>query len=105
MDLYRDQLKNPHTSVVDCDFDNYFDQQVRELEGSADKNDQKAPEVFLGDLTPPSSSDNGHDEPPPLPGLLSGKMKVSTCRLMHAYLNPCIQAHRGARTAMETQQT
>ena len=77
MDLYRDQLKKPYTSVVDCDFDNYFDQQVRELEGSADKNDQKAPEVFLGDLTPPSSSDNGNDEPPPLPGLLSGRTTVS----------------------------
>lgn len=77
MDLYRDQLKKPYTSVVDCDFDDYFDQQVRELEGLAAKNDQKAPEVFLGDLTPPSSSENGHDEPPPLPGLLSGRMTIS----------------------------
>lgn len=77
MDLYRDQLKKPFTSVVDCDFDDYFDQQVRELEGLADNNDQKAPEVLKGDLTPPSSSDNGHDEPPPLPGLLSGRMMIS----------------------------
>ena len=74
MDLYRDQIKKPHTSVVDCDFDDYFDQQVRELEGLADKNDQNPPEVFLGDLTPPSSSENGIDEPPPVPGLLSGRM-------------------------------
>lgn len=77
MDLYRDQLKKPHTSVVNCDFDDYFDQQVRELEGLANKNDQKAPEAFLGDLIPPSSSENGHDEPPPIPGLLSGRMIVS----------------------------
>jgi signal recognition particle receptor subunit alpha len=73
VDLYRDELKKPYTSVVRCDFDGYFDQQVRELEGFADKNVKKAPEVFLGDLTPPSSSDNGNDEPPPVPGLLPGK--------------------------------
>ena len=74
MDLYRDQFKKPFTSVVECDFDVYFDQQVRELEGLTDKSTLRAPEVFLGDLTPPSSSDNGYDEPPPVPGLLSGRV-------------------------------
>lgn len=78
VDLYRDQLKKPYTSVIDCNFDGYFDQQVRELEGLADKNDQEAPEVFMGDLTPPSSSENGYDEPPPVPGLLSGRMMKSS---------------------------
>lgn len=45
---------------------------MRELEGLTDKTVQQAPHTFSEDLTPPSSSDNGQDEPPPLPGLLSG---------------------------------
>ncbi|KAI9823421.1 MAG: hypothetical protein M1832_002431 [Thelocarpon impressellum] len=35
VDLYRDQLKRPHTSIVDCPFDDYFDQQLGELETTA----------------------------------------------------------------------
>lgn len=105
MDLYRDDLKKPYTSVVQCDFDGYFDQQVRELEGLADKNIQKAPEVFLGDLTPPSSSDNGNDEPPPVPGLLPGKgnnVRHTDCD----YANPnlFVQVLRGHCIATELQQ-
>lgn len=73
-DLYGDQLKKPHTSLVECHFDDYFDQQVRELEGSAEKDGLKAPQIAIEDLTPPSSSDNGIDEfPPPLPGLAPSK--------------------------------
>ena len=74
VDLYKDQLKKPHTSVVQCDFDGYFDQQVRELEGSAGQKTQRAPQLALDELTPPASSENGIDEPPPpIPGLLSSK--------------------------------
>jgi signal recognition particle receptor subunit alpha len=70
VDLYKDQLKKPHTSIVECDFDGYFDQQVKELEAAAEKNPQRAPQIAVDDLTPPSSSDSGHDmPPPPLPGL------------------------------------
>ena len=71
VDLYGDQLRKPYTSVVECDFDAYFDQQLRELEGSVNS---AAPPRKLqeNDLTPPSSSDAG-DEPPPIPGLLQGK--------------------------------
>ena len=70
MDLYRDQLRKPHTSVVDCDFDDYFDQQVRELENTAEKNPQLSPPSAVDELTPPSSSDSGSQGlPPPLPGL------------------------------------
>lgn len=71
MDLYKDQLKKPHTSIVQCDFDGYFDQQVRELEGSVGQNTQRAPQFAIDDLTPPSSSESGQNEPsPPIPGLL-----------------------------------
>lgn len=70
MDLYKDQLRKPHTSVVECDFDRYFDQQVKELEGEAAKTPQRAPQIAVEDLTPPSSSDSGsYEPPPPLPGL------------------------------------
>ena len=70
VDLYKDQLKKPHTSVVECDFDGYFDQQVKELEGAADKNPQRAPQITVDDITPPSSSDSKVEGlPPPLPGL------------------------------------
>ena len=70
VDLYKDQLKKPHTSIIECDFDAYFDQQVRELEGAAEKNPQRAPQIAVDDLTPPSSPDNGDGMlPPPLPGL------------------------------------
>ena len=74
VDLYKDELRKPYTSVVECEFDGYFDQQLKELEGLADKNPQRAPQLTLDDTTPPSSSDNGIDDPPPpLPGLLSGR--------------------------------
>ena len=76
VDLYGDQVKKPHTTVVECDFDGYFDQQVRELEGSAEKPLQKAPLITQDDLSRPSSSDTGvEDNVPPIPGLLSGHKK------------------------------
>ncbi|KAI9660726.1 MAG: hypothetical protein M1831_003418 [Alyxoria varia] len=33
--LYRDELRKPNTSVVECNFDEYFDRQVQELEKTA----------------------------------------------------------------------
>ena len=74
-DLYKDQLKKPHTSVVECDFDGYFDQQVRELEGAAEKNPQRLAQTALEEVTPPSDSENGYEgPPPPLPGLAPGEL-------------------------------
>lgn len=82
VDLYKDQLRKPHTSVLECDFDGYFDQQVKELEGATEKNPPRAPQILVDDLTPPSSSENGLQEPPPqLPGLAAasqpGQLKKS----------------------------
>ena len=38
VDLYGDQVRKPHSSVVECDnFDGYFDQRVKELEGSVNQ--------------------------------------------------------------------
>lgn len=69
MDLYGDQLKKPHTTIVECHFDEYFDQQMRELEKTGLNKDTRPeePNSFF-EATSPGVSD---DEPPPLPGLLS----------------------------------
>ena len=78
VDLYRDQLRKPHTSVVECDFDSYFEQQVLELERSAEKSPQTGPFEPPEDPTPPSSSDSLQNDmpPPPIPGLAPGKQKA-----------------------------
>lgn len=63
IDLYADQIKKPHTTKVDCrNFDEYFDQQYRELEASGSTNASIPVE-------PDTTSGNLNDEPPPLPGL------------------------------------
>jgi signal recognition particle receptor subunit alpha len=69
VDLYGDQLKKPHTTIVECHFDEYFDQQMRELEKAGLNKDTRPaePNSFLE----AASSGLSDDEPPPLPGLLS----------------------------------
>ena len=69
VDLYGDQLKKPHTTIVECHFDEYFDQQMRELEKTGVNKDTRPaePNTFLE----AASSGFSDDEPPPLPGLLS----------------------------------
>jgi signal recognition particle receptor subunit alpha len=80
VDLYGDQLKKPHTTLVECHFDEYFDQQIRELEKSALNQDNKLAESTpLFNEAPPSLSESLGDEPPPLPGLLNRGMTVLTC--------------------------
>ncbi|KAL2758519.1 hypothetical protein ACRALDRAFT_2046885 [Sodiomyces alcalophilus JCM 7366] len=69
VNLYGDQLKKPNTTIFECpDFDGYFDQQVRELEGSASKGPAVVPEAALPQEEPTLSGNLG-DEPPPPPGL------------------------------------
>ena len=58
VDLYADQLRKPHTSVLECDFDAYFDQQVRELEGAAEKGTRQGPELNIVDYDPSPSVTN-----------------------------------------------
>ena len=70
MNLYGDELKKPNTTVVEClKFDEYFDQQLKELEGSGSKSlDQSwvhEEEAFSGDL----------GDEPPLPALLTFRGK------------------------------
>ncbi|KAL9018075.1 MAG: hypothetical protein Q9185_004608 [Variospora sp. 1 TL-2023] len=77
VDLYGDQLKKPHSSVVECDFDGYFDQQVKELEGSADKVSQPTPQIVQDASRNPTEANATHEmPPPPILGLLSGQKKA-----------------------------
>ncbi|KAL8945563.1 MAG: hypothetical protein Q9222_007905, partial [Ikaeria aurantiellina] len=64
VDLYGDQIKKPHSSVVECDFDGYFNQQVKELEGSAEPS-QKSPPIIRTEPPSQADSDHGSEEPPP----------------------------------------
>ena len=79
VDLYGDQLKKPHTTLVECHFDEYFDQQIRELEKTALSQDTRnAESAAFVEAAPPSTPRDYEDEPPPLPGLLSrGQSKTN----------------------------
>ncbi|KAF7898575.1 hypothetical protein EAF00_005021 [Botryotinia globosa] len=71
VDLYGDQLRKPHTTVVECPFDEYFDQQVRELEKSALNQDARVAETSAFEESIPLISTTSDNEPPPMPGLPS----------------------------------
>lgn len=70
VDLYGDQLRKPHTTRVECHFDEYFDQQVRELEKSPLNQETRVANT-QAEIPRPVAADVNDDEPPPLPGLLS----------------------------------
>ena len=79
VDLYGDQVKKPYSSVVECDFEGYFDQQVRELESSAEKISQKPPQILQDDSGLATGIEKGLDvPPPPIPGLLSGQKPATS---------------------------
>lgn len=93
VDLYRDQLKKPYTSIVECDFDDYFDQQVRELEGTIERSIQEAPQVRVDDYSSQSIDQRGIEqqqlhEPSLLPGLRHVSLFSSQALLMSVKANP-----------------
>lgn len=72
VDLYGDQIKKPNTTIVHCqNFDQYFDQQLRELEKSGATSNAQ-PTLALEEEA--SISGNLGDEPP-LPPLLPNRAK------------------------------
>jgi signal recognition particle receptor subunit alpha len=72
--LYKDELKRPHTSLLNTPFDKYYDAQIHELEktyGGA------KPSASAQDLTPPSSEASVDEmPPPPVPVLQKAGQKV-----------------------------
>ncbi|OTB10981.1 hypothetical protein K445DRAFT_27032 [Daldinia sp. EC12] len=69
IDLYGDQLKKPNTTIVECrKFDEYFDQQYRELESSGSLNTAR-PAAITSLSEENAIRDNTGDEPPLPPGL------------------------------------
>ncbi|XXH05858.1 hypothetical protein Hte_012298 [Hypoxylon texense] len=69
IDLYADQLKKPNTTIVECrKFDEYFDQQYRELETTGSTNPPRAVDAAFP-LKADTVSGNLGDEPPLPPGL------------------------------------
>lgn len=72
MDLYGDQVRKPHSRVVECDFDGYFGQQVKELEESAKDAPQRTQEYTKYNQAQDPDADPIQQElAPPMPGLLS----------------------------------
>ncbi|KAI5867763.1 SRP54-domain-containing protein [Durotheca rogersii] len=69
IDLYGDQLKRPNTTIVECHkFDEYFDQQYRQLEASSTAGTSRVNDASLAPDEQSISSSYG-GEPPPPPGL------------------------------------
>lgn len=64
VDLYGQQLGRPNTSVVECPFDEYFDQQIKELEGSSGQvGVGYGPRVtVIESPLPTNSEDNGQEQ-------------------------------------------
>lgn len=73
MDLYKDQLKSSRARTIEYSFDDYFDQQMNELQDTdngvtAEELSRAVPEEKKDLL---SEADTG-GPPPPVPGLLKG---------------------------------
>ena len=82
VDLYGDQLRKPHTTIVECHFDDYFDQQLRELEKTAINQDPRvAEDSALLEKAPPSVTQDVKDEPPPLPAYLKPRGMIYLCKV------------------------
>ncbi|KAF5513042.1 Signal recognition particle receptor subunit alpha-like protein [Colletotrichum aenigma] len=69
VDLYGEQLTKPHTTLVECNkFDEYFDQQMRELETTGPKGDSNISDADFAKEDETLSGNLG-DEPPLPSGL------------------------------------
>ncbi|KAI9817453.1 MAG: hypothetical protein M1827_001063 [Pycnora praestabilis] len=102
VDLYKDQLKKPHTSVVECHFDEYFDQQMKELEKTSSRTPNVTQSIADVGTSPPSSPGTGTDEPPPVPGLLKATLKApqSSANSTDASPSPTPDTSRPASPAL-----
>ncbi|GKT92521.1 fused signal recognition particle receptor [Colletotrichum tofieldiae] len=91
VDLYGEQLTKPHTTLVECHkFDEYFDQQVRELETTGPKGDSNISEAEFAKEEKTLSGNLGDD--PPLPRVciigVSGMRRAPRHRATNANESP-----------------
>ncbi|KAL2356676.1 signal recognition particle, alpha subunit, N-terminal-domain-containing protein [Cryomyces antarcticus] len=90
--LYGEQLKKPHTSGIECHFDDYFNRQMQELERTSGIATATSSEpTSAAELTPPSSSagtEPSIDEPPPIPALHKGPQKSIYSDTVSADITP-----------------
>ncbi|OJD20867.1 hypothetical protein ACJ73_07797 [Blastomyces percursus] len=71
VEMYREQLKEPNSRIIEYPFDKYFDQQVKELESAAGAAVENRPPLLAEDKKDTLvDADNGGPPPPPVPGLL-----------------------------------
>ncbi|EEQ91622.1 fused signal recognition particle receptor [Blastomyces dermatitidis ER-3] len=71
VEMYKEQLKQPNSRIVEYPFDKYFDQQVKELESAAGTAVESRPPLLADDKKDTLvDADNGGPPPPPVPGLL-----------------------------------
>ncbi|GJC97133.1 hypothetical protein ColKHC_05959 [Colletotrichum higginsianum] len=82
VDLYGEQLTKPHTTLVECHkFDEYFDQQVRELETTGAKGDSNISEAEFAKEEKTLSGNLGDDPPLPLVCIIGvSGMRRAHCR-------------------------
>ena len=74
--LYGDQLKKPHTSTIECHFDDYFESRVRELEKKAGGPARvPTPNVVDGLI----EKGDGWAGAPPIPGMMKGVPTNALC--------------------------
>ncbi|KAF2404326.1 P-loop containing nucleoside triphosphate hydrolase protein [Trichodelitschia bisporula] len=77
-ELYRDQLKVPRTTRVECPFDPYFDRQIKELEQEANNATTRSfTDSSAAEITPPGSEANelSAEEHPAVSGLRKAAKK------------------------------
>ncbi|RAH42190.1 signal recognition particle receptor subunit alpha [Aspergillus brunneoviolaceus CBS 621.78] len=78
IDLYKDQLRSTRARIVQYPFDKYFDQQVRELEGSSGFVASESSVANAVDKKDPLvSSDNGGPPPPSASGLIKAQQQAA----------------------------
>ncbi|KLJ05875.1 fused signal recognition particle receptor [Blastomyces silverae] len=71
VEMYKEQLKQPNSRIIEYPFDKYFDQQVKELESAAGTAVESRPPLLADDKKDTLvDADNGGPPPPPVPGLL-----------------------------------
>jgi len=75
--LYGDQLKKPHTSTIECHFDDYFTSRVQELEKKYGTVARATINVLPNEVSQAASPQNDKWDapPPPIPGLLKAPVR------------------------------